>query len=62
MQTQDKMASPLSAPLKIGPYTLSHRIVMAPVTRFRNDENHVPTSLMTEYIPLSPCFQRHQVL
>lgn len=29
--------------------TLSHRIVMAPLTRFRNDDNHIPTAVMVQY-------------
>lgn len=28
-------------PLKLGAVTLSHRVVLAPLTRYRADENHV---------------------
>lgn len=35
-------------PLKVGSNTLSHRVVLAPLTRMRN-VNHVPTELMVEY-------------
>lgn len=34
--------SKLFEPLKIGDVTLKHRIVMAPLTRFRASESHVP--------------------
>ncbi|TKA32804.1 hypothetical protein B0A50_01029 [Salinomyces thailandicus] len=34
--------SKLFSPLPIGPYTLSNRIVMAPLTRFRASDTHVP--------------------
>jgi N-ethylmaleimide reductase len=36
-------------PLKLGPITLPNRIVMAPMTRSRNDDNGVPTEIMTTY-------------
>ncbi|KAF2120102.1 hypothetical protein BDV96DRAFT_485594 [Lophiotrema nucula] len=41
--------SKLFQPFRIGNTTLSHRIVMAPLTRFRADENHVPLSFVKEY-------------
>lgn len=35
--------------LALGPITIQHRIVMAPLTRFRADDNHVPSDLASEY-------------
>jgi len=39
----------LFTPLNIGALTLPNRILMAPLTRCRADENHVPTALMAEH-------------
>jgi len=39
----------LFTPLKVGNVTLSNRIVMAPLTRFRADESHVPLPFVAEY-------------
>ncbi|WP_177330565.1 alkene reductase [Pseudomonas sp. TTU2014-080ASC] len=39
----------LFQPLKLGELNLANRIVMAPMTRSRADENAVPTELMVEY-------------
>ncbi|KAK9472607.1 uncharacterized protein V1510DRAFT_394683 [Dipodascopsis tothii] len=36
------MASQLFTPLKVGDFEVSNRIVMAPLTRFRNSEDNVP--------------------
>ena len=36
-------------PTKIGNNQLEHRVVLAPLTRLRSDENHVPTDLQAEY-------------
>lgn len=33
----------------MGNTTLSHRIVMAPLTRYRNDDDHSPLEMMTKY-------------
>jgi N-ethylmaleimide reductase len=41
--------SKLFAPVKIGPYLLSHRVVMAPLTRMRSEAGDVPGDLMAEY-------------
>ncbi|KAK6202028.1 hypothetical protein LQW54_009082 [Pestalotiopsis sp. IQ-011] len=41
--------SRLFEPLKVGNVTLQHRIAMAPLTRFRADENHVPLPIVKEY-------------
>lgn len=39
----------LFTPVKVGPHALSHRVVLAPLTRMRADEGAVPGSLMAEY-------------
>jgi N-ethylmaleimide reductase len=40
----------LFSPIQIGPYTLEHRVVMAPLTRLRSDQpGDVPGDLMLEY-------------
>jgi N-ethylmaleimide reductase len=39
----------LFSPLQVGALTLPNRILMAPLTRCRADQNHVPTALMAEY-------------
>ncbi|MCY7337091.1 MAG: alkene reductase [Chamaesiphon sp.] len=39
----------LFTPLNIGALTLTNRMLMAPLTRCRADENHVPTALMAEH-------------
>jgi N-ethylmaleimide reductase len=41
--------STLFSPVKIGPYLLSHRVVMAPLTRMRSDPGDIPSDLMVEY-------------
>lgn len=42
--------STLFSPVQIGPYTLPHRMVMAPLTRSRSAQpGDVPTPLMAEY-------------
>lgn len=39
----------LFQPLQIGRMQLQHRVVMAPLTRFRADTEHVPLPVVTEY-------------
>ncbi|VDC05333.1 unnamed protein product [Peniophora sp. CBMAI 1063] len=39
----------LFTPIKVGNVQLKHRVVLAPLTRFRADENHVHTDLAVEY-------------
>ncbi len=39
----------LFKPIQIGSLGLPHRIIMAPLTRCRADQNHNPTDLMIEY-------------
>ena len=41
--------SDLFRPVRLGPYTLANRIVMAPLTRSRAGAGDVPTELMAEY-------------
>ena len=43
------MSPALFDPVRIGSVPLSHRIVMAPLTRYRASDAHVHTSLATEY-------------
>lgn len=44
-----KTYSQLFTPMKLGSLNLSHRILMAPLTRCRADKFHNPTDLMTTY-------------
>ncbi|KAL3462477.1 hypothetical protein BJX64DRAFT_299545 [Aspergillus heterothallicus] len=39
----------LFTPMTIGTTTLAHRVVMAPLTRFRNASNNTPLPMATEY-------------
>ncbi|TPX16263.1 uncharacterized protein E0L32_003912 [Thyridium curvatum] len=39
----------ITDPLKIGRCTLSHRVVMAPLTRLRASDEHVPEDMVLEY-------------
>ena len=41
--------SKLFTPTQVGPYKLSHRVVMAPLTRMRSDPGDIPSELMVEY-------------
>lgn len=41
--------SKLFTPVKIGPFNLSHRIVLAPLTRMRTVTDFIPNDLMVEY-------------
>ena len=43
------MSSALFTPLQVGGLTLSHRIVLAPLTRSRATKDHVHTNLGVEY-------------
>ncbi|KAI1773589.1 FMN-linked oxidoreductase [Hypoxylon cercidicola] len=42
-------SSRLFQPLKVGNVTLRHRLVMAPLTRYRSDSEHVPLPFVKEY-------------
>ena len=41
--------SKLFTPTQVGPYRLSHRVVMAPLTRMRSDPGDIPSDLMIKY-------------
>jgi N-ethylmaleimide reductase len=41
--------SKMFSPVKVGPYTLSHRVVMAPLTRMRSEPGDKPGNLMVQY-------------
>jgi N-ethylmaleimide reductase len=41
--------SKLFTPTQVGPYTIGHRVVMAPLTRMRSDPGDKPNDLMVEY-------------
>lgn len=44
------MTDELFTPLQLGPYTLQHRVVLAPLTRMRADpDGHLPTALNAAY-------------
>ncbi|KAI9362161.1 hypothetical protein BD770DRAFT_382086, partial [Pilaira anomala] len=43
------MTAALFSPMTVGKHQLEHRVVLAPLTRFRADENAVPTDLQVEY-------------
>jgi NADPH2 dehydrogenase len=42
-------SSKLFQTIQVGDITLGHRVVMAPLTRFRATDSHVPSSLAAEY-------------
>ena len=47
--------SKLFSAVKVGPYTLSHRVAMAPLTRMRSEPGDVPGDLIPdpeEWIPV----------
>jgi len=39
----------LFSPLKVGPYNLNHRVVLAPMTRLRSDANDAPSEMMMKF-------------
>jgi len=39
----------LADPLRVGNISLKHRLIMAPLTRFRANDAHVPLPIVTEY-------------
>merc|ERR1712000_792980 len=45
----------LFKPLKLGNNELQHRIAFAPLTRYRNDDDNVPTDLMEKYYADRAC-------
>ncbi|KFZ06453.1 hypothetical protein V501_07399 [Pseudogymnoascus sp. VKM F-4519 (FW-2642)] len=42
-------------PLQVGKAALSHRIAMAPMTRYRNADDHTPLDMMTQYYADRAC-------
>ncbi|EXU95014.1 NADH:flavin oxidoreductase/NADH oxidase family protein, partial [Metarhizium robertsii] len=42
-------SSNLFKPLSIGNITLKHRLALAPLSRFRASDEHVPLPIMTDY-------------
>lgn len=42
-------ATKLFQPTRVGKLTLNHRVILAPLTRFRATDSHVPTDLMVDY-------------
>ena len=49
MNTQSTIVKELFKPLQLGSIALENRFVMAPLTRARADEDHVPGDLVAEY-------------
>ncbi|TLD08596.1 uncharacterized protein PgNI_07880 [Pyricularia grisea] len=47
--------SKLFTPLKVGNVQLAHRIAMAPMTRFRADDDHSPLDIVAEYYKQRAC-------
>jgi len=41
--------SKLFQPVQVGDTLLQHRVVFAPATRYRSDDEHVPLPIATEY-------------
>ncbi len=41
--------SKLFSPVRVGPYEIGHRVVMAPLTRMRSEPGDIPGDLMVEY-------------
>ncbi|KAL2863857.1 alkene reductase [Aspergillus lucknowensis] len=41
--------SKLFTPLKVGSIEVAHRLALAPMTRFRNDDRHVPLDMVIQY-------------
>ena len=42
-------APALFSPIQVGDIKLGHRVVLAPLTRYRASDAHVPTDLVVEY-------------
>src|SRR6266481_2302032 len=47
--SKETTMSKLFTPTQVGPYRLSHRVVMAPLTRMRSDPGDIPSDLMVKY-------------
>lgn len=46
---QGLQGSALFAPVQVGPFNFSHRVVMAPLTRMRTTKGGIPNDMMAEY-------------
>ncbi|ODQ77396.1 hypothetical protein BABINDRAFT_163641 [Babjeviella inositovora NRRL Y-12698] len=49
MTVQPLADTNLFKPIQVGRYQLQHRVVLAPLTRYRNDTDQAPTELAVEY-------------
>ncbi|MDQ0741233.1 hypothetical protein [Pseudomonas sp. W4I3] len=49
----------LFEPLRLGAMTLPNRIIMAPMTRARGTQNHVPTPIMVDYYAQRATYSPH---
>lgn len=54
MKTKNEQTAPyanykLFSPVKFGPYTLNHRVALAPMTRLRADEIDAPSDMMVKF-------------
>jgi len=54
MKTQANSLAPYShyklfSPVNLGPYTLNHRVALAPMTRLRSDEKDAPSEMMVKF-------------
>ncbi|KAF6822237.1 nadh:flavin oxidoreductase nadh oxidase family protein [Colletotrichum musicola] len=47
--------SKLFSPLKVGPLQLGHRLALAPLTRYRAEDDWTPTAMMKEYYEQRAC-------
>ena len=47
--TISRMTPSLFQPIKVGTIDLEHRVVLAPLTRLRADDEHVHTDMAVEY-------------
>lgn len=45
----EHIRSKLNSAIKVGPYDLAHRVVLAPLTRMRAEAGAIPGPLMAEY-------------
>lgn len=45
----------LFSPLRVGDHELAHRVVMAPLTRYRCDDDWVPLPMVSEYYTQRAC-------
>jgi N-ethylmaleimide reductase len=54
MKTSINLTTPyghykLFSPVNLGPYTLNHRVALAPMTRLRSDANDAPSEMMVKF-------------